>query len=98
MEFGIRPVLSTATVSVTGAPGNTTPLAGFTVIHGAPAATAVNVTGPPVVVRISVCVAGGSGGVMKLSAAELRTSVGSGASTVSVTGMVSVLENPAAEN
>jgi hypothetical protein len=71
---------------------------GETVIHEALPPDAVNGTGPPVVVRINVCVAGGFGGVLKFSVAALKTRVGGGASTVNVTGMLKVFENPAAAN
>ena len=98
MELGVNPALFTPTVSVIGAPGSTMPLDGVTVIHGALVGTAVNGTGPPVVVSVKVCVAGGLGGVLKLMLVALKPNVAMGPSTVSVTGMLSVLANPTAEN
>ena len=56
----------TETVNVIGSPGNTTPLDGVTDIQGALATAALNVIGPPVVDSVTVCVAGTSGGVVKL--------------------------------
>jgi hypothetical protein len=91
-------MLFTATLTLNGNPGSTTPLVGVTVIHVALPPLAVKGTGPPVVVKINVCAAGGFTGVLKLSVVPLSTSVGGGASTVSVTGMLNILGKPTAEN
>src|SRR5580698_6178748 len=92
----MKPVSFTVTVSVTGSPGNTTPLVGDTVIQAALPTAAVKVIAPPVVVSVSVCGVGISGGVVKLKDDALTTSVGSGCKTVSVTGML-IAVNPVAE-
>ena len=88
-------VASAETVTVTGAPGNTTPVAGVTDSHADPAAT-VKGTGPPVVVSVKDCDAGWVGGEENDNDVTLITSVGKAFETFSVTPILRGLATPVA--
>src|SRR5579864_776448 len=84
---GLNVEASAVTVSVTGPPGNTMPLAGATVIHVAVPGDAENEIGPPVVVKTTVCAAG-AGGFVKVREFALIVKVGGGSVTISFTLVV----------
>ena len=80
---------------VTGAPGNTTPVEGVTVIQADPETT-VKGMGPPVVVSRNVCGAGRAGGALKASVGALTDKVGSAFTITRVTDILRGLAIPVA--
>ena len=79
-------MVSTVMVKIFSAPGKTTPTAGATVSHFAPA-VAVNEIGAPLVVSVTVCAEVVEGATVSVMMEELSASVGKGGATTSVTGI-----------
>ena len=80
-------MVSTVMVKVFWAAGSTTPTAGVTVSHLAPA-VAVKEIGPPSVASVTACIEVENGVMLRLRMVVLKLSVGRGGETTSVTGIV----------